>query len=85
MLQAQMSPSRRQLLQGIAAVALSPRPGPALAGRPCPFDECWVCDLGYKHDLFPLIRLADMPPGWDTYDDLDNELMAQCGPGGYRL
>lgn len=67
-----MSPTRRQLLQGIAALALTPSKGLApVASYTCTWDMV-PPDASEWREL----RLADMPPGWDVYDDLDLELMA---------
>lgn len=71
-----MSPTRRQLLQGIAALALSPKVGPALAASPM---------AQWCEDDIIFLHLADMPPGWDVYDEIDFALMRDCGPNGYQI
>lgn len=75
-----MSPTRRQLLQGIAALAVAPSQGLAPVASPSAM-ELWFLENRHAYGL----ALADMPDGWDRYDDLDRELMATCGPDGYQV
>lgn len=78
-----MSPTRRQLLQGIAALAVAPSQAAAPVASPWADDSEWF-DQG-DPPFVPVIFLAEMPIGWDAYDDLDRELMAQGGPNGWSI